>query len=121
MKPLRRKLHEDEGWSRKIQAPVVWIGITAVMVLAIGGMLVLALRKLESGPRIIVYTSQDKVYAEPLFREFSASTGIEVRAVYDSEAVKTVGIANRLLAERGNPQCDVFWNNEEMRTRQLAA
>src|SRR5256885_12959964 len=39
---------------------------------------------------------------------------------YDSEAVKTVGLANRLLAERAHPQCDVFWSNEEMRTRQLA-
>jgi len=40
--------------------------------------------------------------------------------VYDSEAVKTVGLANRLLAERDHPQCDLFWGNEEMRTRQLA-
>src|SRR5204862_2527601 len=52
---------------------------------------------------------------------FRAGNGIKVRAVYDSEAVKTVGLANRLLAERSHPQCDVFWGNEEMRTRQLAA
>ena len=51
----------------------------------------------------------------------SKQTGIKVRAVYDSEAVKTVGLANRLLAERSHPQCDVFWGNEELRTRQLAA
>jgi iron(III) transport system substrate-binding protein len=44
-----------------------------------------------------------------------------VRAVYDSEAVKTVGLANRLLAERSRPRCDVFWSNEELRTRQLGA
>jgi iron(III) transport system substrate-binding protein len=54
-------------------------------------------------------------------REFEKETGIKVKAVYDSEAVKTVGLANRLLAERSHPQCDVFWGNEEMRTRQLAA
>jgi iron(III) transport system substrate-binding protein len=30
-------------------------------------------------------------------------------------------MANRLLAERTHPQCDVFWGNEELRTRQLAA
>jgi len=35
--------------------------------------------------------------------------------------VKTVGLANRLLAERDHPVCDVFWGNEEFRTRQLAA
>ena len=71
-------------------------------------------------PVVIAYCAQDQVYAEPIFREFEKETGIEVRAVYDSEAVKTVGLANRLLAERNHPQCDIFWGNEELRTRQLA-
>jgi iron(III) transport system substrate-binding protein len=70
---------------------------------------------------VVVYTSQDEVFAEPIFREFESQTGIQVRPVFDSEAVKTVGLVNRLLTERNNPQCDVFWNNEEFRTRQLAA
>jgi iron(III) transport system substrate-binding protein len=70
---------------------------------------------------VTVYCAQDHVYAGALFRDFQKQTGIRVRAVYDSEAVKTVGLANRLLAERRNPVCDVFWGNEEMRTRQLAA
>ena len=70
---------------------------------------------------VIVYTSQDQVFAEPILKEFTKQTGIKVRAVYDSEAVKTVGLANRLLAENNHPQCDVFWNNEELRTRQIAA
>ncbi|HEX3718922.1 MAG TPA: extracellular solute-binding protein [Verrucomicrobiae bacterium] len=72
-------------------------------------------------PVVVVYTSQDEVFAEPILNEFEKETGIQVRAVYDSEAVKTVGLVNRLLTERSNPQCDVFWNNEEFRTRQLAA
>src|SRR2546421_302945 len=72
------------------------------------------------GP-VIAYCAQDQVYAEPIFRDFEKETGIKVRAVYDSEAVKTVALANRLLAEHNHPQCDVFWGNEEMRTRQLAA
>jgi iron(III) transport system substrate-binding protein len=73
-------------------------------------------------PRLVViYAAQDQVYAEPILREFEKETGIMVKAVYDSEAVKTVGLANRLLAERSHPQCDVFWGNEEMRTRQLTA
>jgi iron(III) transport system substrate-binding protein len=71
--------------------------------------------------RVVAYVAQDQVYAEPIFAEFEKRTGIRVRAVYDSEAVKTVGLANRLLAEKNHPQCDVFWGNEEMRTRQLAA
>jgi len=71
--------------------------------------------------QVIIYTSQDQVYAEPILKEFEQQTGIEVRAVYDSEGVKTVGLVNRLIAERDRPQCDIFWNNEELRTRQLAA
>lgn len=70
---------------------------------------------------VVIYAAQDQVYAEPILREFEKETGIKIKAVYDSEVVKTVGLANRLLAERSHPQCDVFWGNEEMRTRQLAA
>ena len=70
---------------------------------------------------VVVYTSQDQVYAEPILKEFEQTTGVKVRAVFDSEAVKTVGLANRLLAEKARPQCDIFWNNEEFRTRQLDA
>jgi iron(III) transport system substrate-binding protein len=72
-------------------------------------------------PVVIIYTSQDQVYAEPILQRFKENTGIEVRALYDSEAVKTVGLANRLLAEHRRPRCDVFWSNEELRTHQLAA
>lgn len=70
---------------------------------------------------VVVYASQDQVYAEPILQRFTEKTGIAVRSLYDSEAVKTVGLANRLLAERAHPQCDVFWNNEALRTHQLAA
>ena len=71
--------------------------------------------------QVIAYCAQDQEYAEPILRAFAKQTGIEARPVYDNEAVKTVGLANRLLAERQYPQCDVFWGNEELRTRQLAA
>ena len=72
-------------------------------------------------PVVVIYTSQDEVYAEPIFKDFEQETGIKVEPVYDSESVKTVGLVNRLIKEAGQPQCDVFWNNEEFRTRQLAA
>jgi len=75
----------------------------------------------KSRDQVVAYCAQDQEYAEPILREFDKQTGIKARAVYDSEAVKTVGLANRLLAERQHPQCDVFWGNEELRTRQLAA
>jgi iron(III) transport system substrate-binding protein len=71
-------------------------------------------------PYVIIYTSQDQQFAEPILAEFTKQTGIKIRPVFDSEAVKTVGLANRLLAEANHPQCDVWWSNEALRTRQLA-
>jgi len=75
----------------------------------------------EASNEVVVYASQDRVYAEPIFQAFTARTGIRVKALYDSEAAKTVGLANRLVGEKSHPQCDLFWNNEELRTWQLAA
>ncbi len=121
MKSQRDDLHREDGWSRKLQSPTLWIMVAALFILVVSALVMPAIPKLRPQPHVVVYTSQDKVYAEELFELFTAETGIEVRAVYDSEAVKTVGIANRLLAEKRRPQCDVFWNNEELRTRQLAA
>ena len=75
----------------------------------------------SSGDSVTVYTSQDQVYAEPILQRFEQETGVRVRVVYDSEAVKTVGLINRLIAEKNHPRCDLFWNNEAFRTHQLAA
>ncbi len=88
---------------------------------AAAGLLGLAGCSKGGRPQVVVYAAQDQVYAEPIFQEFTRQTGIAVRPVYDNEAVKTVGMANRLLAEKDHPQCDVFWGNEELRARQLAA
>lgn len=74
----------------------------------------------EATDVVVVYTSQDQVYSEPILKQFTAETGIEVKAVYDTESAKTAGLANRLRFEKENPQCDLFWNNEEMHTRLLA-
>ena len=100
------------------QAWLVWGGIIIAILSVIVGFV---LKPFAKTPTVVVYCAQDQVYAEQIFRDFEQQTGVKVRAVFDSEAVKTVGIANRLLAERNHPQCDVFWGNEEMRTRQLAA
>ena len=97
---------------------VLWIGLAVWM-----GSLVIQgwYRGAKRANQVVVYCAQDQVYAEPIFKAFEDETGIKVRAIYDNEAVKTVGLANRLLAESSHPQCDLFWGNEEMRTRQLAA
>ena len=73
----------------------------------------------ENAESVVIYTSQDQVYSEAILRQFTEETGVEVRAVYDTESAKTAGLANRLRFEKENPQCDVFWSNEELHTRLL--
>ena len=65
---------------------------------------------------VVVYTSLDKVFSQPVLEAFEQETGIKVLAVYDSEATKTTGLVNRLIAEKDSPRADVFWNSETGRT-----
>lgn len=65
---------------------------------------------------VVVYTSVDQVFSQPVLEGFERQTGIEVRAVYDVEAAKTTGLVNRLIAEKPHPRADVFWNSEVGRT-----
>ena len=69
---------------------------------------------------IVVYTSQDQIYAEKIFKKFTVDTGIEVKSVFDNESVKTMGLIKRLMAEQAQPVCDVFWSNEAMAARKLS-
>lgn len=104
--------------------PARWPLLLVAAALGCAGLVALvryAASRSDAPAEVVVYCAQDQVYAEPLLREFTRETGIAVRPLFDSEAMKTVGLANRLLAEREHPQADVFWGNEELRTRQLAA
>ena len=66
--------------------------------------------------QIVVYTSVDQVFSEPVLKDFEKETGITVKAVYDTEETKSTGVLNRLIAEKDNPQCDVFWSGDPVRT-----
>ena len=101
---------------------VVWGIVFAAVLLALVALLPAFLREAGFGASksVVLYCAQDQTYAEPILRYFQRSRGVRVKTVFDSEAVKTVGLANRLLAEKDNPRCDLFWGNEELRTRQLA-
>ncbi len=77
--------------------------------------------KRESPPaqEVVVYTSEDQVFSEPILQDFERETGIKVRAVFDTEEAKSTGVMNRLIAEKDNPQADVFWANEPFRAQVL--
>ena len=72
------------------------------------------------GPReIVVYTALDQEFSEPILKQFTAETGINVRAKYDVESTKTVGLTNAIIQEANRPRCDLFWNNEILNTLRL--
>ena len=93
---------------RLLQSPLVWA-------------FVVLLGCSRSGPQVVVYTALDRQFSEPLFAPFVKETGVRVRANYDTEATKTVGLTNRLLVEAqgGRTKCDLFWNNEILNTLRL--
>ncbi|HEX7898955.1 MAG TPA: extracellular solute-binding protein [Planctomycetota bacterium] len=74
-----------------------------------------------SGPEVVVYASVDEIYARAIFDAFQRETGVRVRAVFDTEEAKALGLANRVAAEKGRAGADVFWNGEAVRTARLAA
>jgi iron(III) transport system substrate-binding protein len=68
---------------------------------------------------VVVYVSEDQVFAAPILDNFQKETGIRVKAVYDTEESKSTGVMNRLIAEKNNPQADVYWANEVARAEVL--
>ena len=68
---------------------------------------------------VVVYTALDRMFSEPILNRFTEQTGIIVRAKYDTEATKTVGLVTAIRNERTRPRCDVFWNNEIVNTLRL--
>lgn len=74
-----------------------------------------------SANEIVVYSSVDQEFSEPILKQFEKQSGITVKAVYDAEASKTVGLERRLISEKSKPKADVFWNSEYLRTFKLAS
>jgi len=72
-------------------------------------------------PTVTLYTSSDAFIAQPIIKAFEQKSGIKVNMVGDTEATKTTGLTERLIAEMGKPMCDVWWSNEMLGTVQLAA
>ncbi len=69
--------------------------------------------------QVVVYCSVDQEVAEPIIAAFEASTGIKVLARFDTESSKTVGLVQRLRAQKDSPTADVFWSSEIFHTIRL--
>ena len=95
-----------------------WFALALAAVVAVG----LVSWRFLSGPEsptVVVYVSHDQVFSEPIIKDFERGTGVKVRAIYDTEETKSTGAMNRLIAEKNNPQADVYWANEPVRAEVL--
>jgi iron(III) transport system substrate-binding protein len=90
----------------------LWLGLGALTALTLGAC--------SREPDVVLYCSLDQMFSETLVKEFERESGLTVRAEFDVEAAKTVGLVKRLREESARPRCDVFWNNELAHTVALA-
>jgi len=93
--------------------------LSCLTVLLLAGLLLALGCTSSNKPEVVVYVSEDQVFSEPILKDFERETGIVVRAVFDTEEAKSTGVMNRLLAEKENPQADLYWANEPIRAEFL--
>lgn len=84
------------------------------------GLSLVGLAACKDNEKVVIYTSVDRHFAEPILLAFEEETGIKVEALYDVEAAKTTGLVSKLIAEADRPRADVFWNGEFLQTQLLA-
>ncbi len=73
----------------------------------------------EGEADLVVYCAHDEVYSRQVLDAFTKKTGIRVRVKYDTEATKSLGLTESIIAEADQPRCDVFWNNLLLGTVEL--
>ena len=95
------------------------IALLILVLIVLAGYIMSRKMGTPAGKAVVVYVSEDQVFSEPILRDFEKETGIRVKAVYDTEEAKSTGAMNRLIAEKDNPQADVYWANEPIRAEVL--
>lgn len=72
-----------------------------------------------STSEVVVYTSVDRVFSEPVLQRFEKQSGTRLRMVFDTEETKSTGLLNRIVAEANRPSADVFWSGDPVRAQLL--
>jgi len=90
-----------------------------LILIGLMGLLYLGWQSMSRKP-IVVYCAHDAIFADAILKKFESKSGLKVAVVYDTEATKSLGLAERIQKEAASPQCDVFWNNEQLATQDLA-
>ena len=90
-----------------------------LLLVALSGVALLVWQALDRD-ELVVYCAHDAVFAEAVLRDFEKQTGVAVAVKFDTEATKSLGLAEQIIREAAHPRCDVFWNNELLGTLDLA-
>jgi iron(III) transport system substrate-binding protein len=104
------KMKVRKSMKRKISLPYVIIRLWVALLFL--GLIGCAKKDANT---VVVYTTVDQIFSEPVLRDFEKETGVKVNVLYDTEETKSTGVLNRLIAEKNNPQCDVFWSGDPVR------
>ncbi len=76
----------------------------------------------RAGPDpVTLYSSVDGEFLRMVAAEYEERSGVPVQIVGDTEATKTTGLVERVLAEQARPRGDVWWSSEALGTVRLAA
>ncbi|QQE10350.1 extracellular solute-binding protein [Planctomycetota bacterium] len=75
----------------------------------------------EGKGEVVVYCAHDSIFSEGILDAFEEKTGIDVKVKFDTEATKSLGLTELLIAEKDHPKADVFWNNQLLGTADLAS
>lgn len=107
-------------WVVSVSAVLALAAAVAVAVLAFSGRFDRVSTKLPPPRKVVLYTSVDDPIARAVVERFRLDMQIIVELVGDTEATKTTGLVQRLLAEKESPRADVWWSSEPMGTILLA-
>ncbi len=68
----------------------------------------------DHGPKVVLYCGVDQDQSQRIADLYQQQTGVKVDYHGESEAMRSVGLPQRLMLERKRPRADVFWSNEIM-------
>lgn len=83
------------------------------------GVFFAAIASAQDGGRVSVYVSLDEEFSRSILEDFGTRYNIDIEITPDTEDNKTIGLVNRIISEKENPRCDVYWNNELGQTIRL--
>jgi iron(III) transport system substrate-binding protein len=65
-------------------------------------------------PGVVLYCGVDQDQSQAIAKAFEAESGVSVAYYGETEAMRSIGLPQKLLFEKERPRADVYWSNEIM-------